>query len=133
MLLERLLFKQIEPYLESPEAIIITGMRRTGKTSLLQFIYKGLTSSNKLFLDLENPLNQKYFSCSHHHKSYDSINFSSLKSWFGFNVHANFFQNSFQWEAHVCYHVEWNHILKIFFFEFNFDFSVKKIRLRQGN
>ncbi|MDH5187170.1 MAG: ATP-binding protein [candidate division WOR-3 bacterium] len=61
MLKERLLFKRIEPYLDSKEAIVITGMRRTGKTSLLQFIYNRIKSANKLFLDLENPLNQKYF------------------------------------------------------------------------
>jgi len=68
MLIERLLYKQIKPYFGSPEAIIITGMRRTGKTSLLQFIYERIGSPNKLFLDLENPLNQKYFEESNYEK-----------------------------------------------------------------
>jgi len=68
MLIERLLYKQVKPYFDSPEAIIITGMRRTGKTSLLQFIYERVDSSNKLFLDLENPLNQKYFEESDYEK-----------------------------------------------------------------
>lgn len=61
MLRERALYSQIKPYFSSPEAIIITGMRRVGKTSLLQFIAEKIDSTNKLFLDLENPLNQKYF------------------------------------------------------------------------
>ena len=61
MLIERKIFRQIESYINSKEAIIITGMRRTGKTSLVRFIYEKIPSSNKIFLDLENPLNQKYF------------------------------------------------------------------------
>jgi len=68
MLIERSLFKEIKPYFDSSQAIIITGMRRTGKTSLLQFIYQRIDSSNKLFLDLENPLNQKYFEESDYEK-----------------------------------------------------------------
>jgi len=57
----RLIFNKIKPYFSSPEAIIITGMRRTGKTTLLNFIYEQIDSKNKFFLDLENPLNRKYF------------------------------------------------------------------------
>ena len=40
---------------------MVTGMRRTGKTTLLQFIYDKIDSPNKLFIDLENTLNRKYF------------------------------------------------------------------------
>jgi predicted AAA+ superfamily ATPase len=57
----RLLFDKIEPYLESSEAIIVTGMRRTGKTTLLKYIHEKIDSENRLFLDLEQPLNRKYF------------------------------------------------------------------------
>ncbi|MCK5848868.1 MAG: ATP-binding protein [Caldisericia bacterium] len=58
---ERDILKKIEPYRESKEAVIITGMRRTGKTTLLRYLYKETESENKLLLDLENPLNRKYF------------------------------------------------------------------------
>lgn len=61
MIKPRLILEEIRPYFESPEAIIITGMRRTGKTSLLKLINEQIDSKNKLFLDLENPLNRKYF------------------------------------------------------------------------
>lgn len=61
VMIERDLFKQIEPVLTSPEAIVITGMRRVGKTTLLHFIEEKLGHDNTLFLDLENPLNRKYF------------------------------------------------------------------------
>jgi predicted AAA+ superfamily ATPase len=36
-------------------------MRRTGKTTLLNFIFDQIDSKNKIFIDLENPLNRKYF------------------------------------------------------------------------
>jgi len=61
MLKERQLLKKIVPFLKSPEAIIITGIRRCGKTSLLRLIYDRINSENKIFLDMENPLNRKYF------------------------------------------------------------------------
>ena len=61
MIIQRELYAQVAPYLDSPEAIVITGMRRAGKTTLLRFIHDKIHSQNKLFLDLENPLNQKYF------------------------------------------------------------------------
>ncbi len=70
MIVQREIYTQIKKYINSPEAIIITGLRRTGKTTLLQYIYDGIDSNNKIFLDLENPLNQKYF---------DELNFDQIK------------------------------------------------------
>lgn len=61
MAIQRDIYKEIKPYFDSPEAIVITGMRRTGKTTLLRDIYEEIKSTNKLFVDLENTLNRKYF------------------------------------------------------------------------
>ncbi|MFO7928052.1 MAG: ATP-binding protein [Candidatus Humimicrobiaceae bacterium] len=61
MIIKRDIFNQIKKYIDSPEAIVITGMRRVGKTCLLKYIYDRIESENKIFLDLENPLNKKYF------------------------------------------------------------------------
>src|SRR4030065_1179363 len=61
MIKPRLILDKIKPHYDSPEAIIITGMRRTGKTTLLNLIFSHIQSANKIFLDLENPLNKKYF------------------------------------------------------------------------
>lgn len=85
MIIKRDIFKKIKPCLNSREAIIITGMRRTGKTTLLKFIFDKITSTNKLYLDLENPLYQKYFD----EEDYEKIKFNlEMKG-------LNFQQNSY--------------------------------------
>src|SRR3990172_12522924 len=61
MIYPRIIFNDIEKHFETPEAVILTGMRRTGKTTLLNLIRDSLKGDNKLFLDLENPLNRKFF------------------------------------------------------------------------
>jgi len=61
MIKKRDLFQKINPYIKAPEAIIVTGMRRTGKTTLLNYFFNKIDSDNKLFIDLENPVNRKYF------------------------------------------------------------------------
>ena len=57
----RKLYAQIADRIDAPEAIVITGMRRVGKTTLIRQVYDNLATNNKIFLDLENPINQKYF------------------------------------------------------------------------
>lgn len=61
MIIKRRIFQEIEKYQESREAIVITGMRRVGKTTLLNFFFEKIQSKNKIFLDLEDPLNQAIF------------------------------------------------------------------------
>lgn len=61
MIIQRELYNSIAPVLSSPEAIVITGMRRVGKTTLLKYIFEHIDSQNKIYLDLENPRNQIYF------------------------------------------------------------------------
>lgn len=72
MIIERDLYNTIKPYLKSDQAIVITGMRRVGKTYLLKFISNQIKSNNKLFLDLENPAHQQYFE----NEDYDQIKLS---------------------------------------------------------
>ncbi len=61
MIIKRDIFKRIEPFVNSQEAIIITGMRRTGKTTTLNYFYDRIDSDNKLYFDLENPYNRRLF------------------------------------------------------------------------
>ncbi len=61
MKVQRELLARIKLYLASKQAIVITGMRRVGKTTLLQSIFENTKSDNKLFIDLENVLNRALF------------------------------------------------------------------------
>lgn len=47
--------------LNHKEIVVVTGMRRVGKTTLLKMVYDQIIETNKIFLDLENPINQKIF------------------------------------------------------------------------
>lgn len=57
----RKLYSKIIDRLEASEAIVVTGMRRVGKTTLIKQVHDDIADKNKIFLDLENPINQKYF------------------------------------------------------------------------
>ena len=75
MIFPRSVLGDIERYLVTPEAVIINGMRRTGKTTLLNLIQDLIKSENKIFLDLENPLNRKYFEEEDYEKIKAAIEF----------------------------------------------------------
>jgi len=55
--LEPLLVKEID----KENIVVLTGMRQVGKTTLMKHIFNMIPSRNKVFLDMENPLNQKIF------------------------------------------------------------------------
>ncbi|TSC56108.1 MAG: Uncharacterized protein G01um101418_475 [Parcubacteria group bacterium Gr01-1014_18] len=61
MIFTRNLQPQLEKEITSDYIIVLTGMRRSGKTTLLRAVFDKIESKNKVFLDLENPLNQKFF------------------------------------------------------------------------
>lgn len=88
----RTIYKEIKHYLYSPEAVILTGMRRTGKTTLLNLIQEQIISGNKFFLDLENPLNRKYFEEENYEKIKTSFEFLGLD----FNVRSYIFLDEIQ-------------------------------------
>lgn len=54
---------------------MVTGMRRVGKTTLLRQIFDDLETDNRLFLDMENPVNQKYFE----EENYEAIKYQLEK------------------------------------------------------
>lgn len=53
--------KDLEESINTKEIVVLTGMRRTGKTTLLKMIFDKIESDNKVFLDLENILDQQIF------------------------------------------------------------------------
>lgn len=65
----RHILPQLEKEIETPEVIVITGMRQVGKTTLLEHLFSLIEVSNKVILDFENPLNRKIFE----EENYDAI------------------------------------------------------------
>lgn len=52
---------ELEEQLKFKEIVVVTGMRRVGKTTLLRMIYDSIKDENKVFLDLENLIDQEIF------------------------------------------------------------------------
>ncbi len=78
MIIERDIYSKIRPVINSSEAIILTGMRRVGKTTLLKFIMDKIDSDNKIFLDLENPATQKILENENYDKILESFKLLGL-------------------------------------------------------
>lgn len=78
MIIERDIYVRIKPFIGSAEAIVITGMRRVGKTTLLRYIMEKIESKNKIYIDLENPANRKYFEENNYGKIADSLRFLGM-------------------------------------------------------
>ena len=49
----RLIFPALKAALDDQRAIVLTGMRRTGKTTSLHWLLDQVPSTNKIYLDLE--------------------------------------------------------------------------------
>lgn len=66
---ERIIYKQLKEHLSKKIITVITGLRRTGKTTLLKKLLEDFESENKMYLDLERIDNRELFS----EKNYDNI------------------------------------------------------------
>jgi hypothetical protein len=89
----RELLTKIKPYLSSPQAIVITGIRRSGKTFLLHDLFNKTSSPNKIFLDLENPLIRKMFE----EENYETIKTNLEKQGINFSQKSFIFLDEIQW------------------------------------
>lgn len=61
MFTNRKLLDVLAKHADAREAIVVTGFRRVGKTILLKHIYDETVTKNKIFLDMESPVNQRVF------------------------------------------------------------------------
>ncbi|MDZ7624211.1 MAG: AAA family ATPase [Ignavibacteriaceae bacterium] len=57
---KRYLFNELSKYLDHKNALVITGMRQVGKTTLMRQLYEQIDSP-KLWYDFENPLDLLHF------------------------------------------------------------------------
>jgi len=92
MLKKRKIFDILAKYTASPEAIVVTGFRRVGKTSVLRHIFDKTKTSNKIFLDLESPVNQRLFA----EPNYDNIKSALSRLGINFNQKAYIFLDEIQ-------------------------------------
>lgn len=69
MFIPRAILPKLEQEINKKEATVITGMRRVGKTTLLNHLSEKITSKNKYIFDLENPLHRQVFE----EENYDNI------------------------------------------------------------
>ena len=61
MRFERKLLATLRERVDTPEIVVVTGMRRVGKTTALRMIHDEIPSRNKAFIDIENPIDQQAF------------------------------------------------------------------------
>ena len=92
MIYKREIFKKIERCLLSPEVLVLTGMRRTGKTTVLKYLFDKIESKNKLFLDIERPLNQEILA----NRDYEAVKLSFEKLGINFNEKNYIFLDEIQ-------------------------------------
>ncbi|OGY87165.1 MAG: hypothetical protein A2233_03475 [Candidatus Kerfeldbacteria bacterium RIFOXYA2_FULL_38_24] len=72
MYFKRKIEEKIRTQFDNEQAIIVTGMRRSGKTTLLRKLYNDL-SNNKVWFDFENPLDVKQFEDIDYNDIYQNI------------------------------------------------------------
>ncbi len=58
---KRLLYHQISQNIEHKNALVITGMRQVGKTTLMKQLFDAVQDRKKVWFDFDNPLDQKVF------------------------------------------------------------------------
>jgi uncharacterized protein len=66
---QRKLYPKLLEHAKKPQNTVLTGMRRTGKTTLVKQLLKDLPNKNALFLDLERIDNREIFL----QKNYDAV------------------------------------------------------------
>ena len=82
----------LERHNEAREALVLTGFRRVGKTVVMRQIYEQLETDNKLYLDLESPVNQRIFES----ENYDNIKLSLSGLGLNFEKRAYVFLDEIQ-------------------------------------
>lgn len=70
---KRLILSQIEKHIDHKNAIVITGMRQVGKTTLMRFVFAQIKNKPKLWFDFDNPLDQKIFENVEYRNIYENL------------------------------------------------------------
>ena len=57
----RKIYSELLSHAQTDFVTVLTGMRRTGKTTLIQQLLRDLPNKNALYLDLQRPDNRELF------------------------------------------------------------------------
>jgi len=66
---KRKLLETLRAWVDKQFVVVVTGMRQVGKTTLFRMLFEEIKSTNKVFLDMGNPIVQKIFQ----EQNYDNI------------------------------------------------------------
>lgn len=69
---KRVLYKELMKYIDHKNALVITGMRQVGKTTLMQQVFDTIDQP-KIWFDFDNPLDQKIFEELDYNNIYKSL------------------------------------------------------------
>src|SRR3990167_7390233 len=69
MFYKRKIYPELLSHTQSPFVTVLTGMRRTGKTTMVQQLLLDIPNKNSLYMDLQRPDNRELFS----QKNYEAI------------------------------------------------------------
>lgn len=69
MIYHRKIYSDLLEHAQMPLVTVLTGMRRTGKTTLIKQLLEDLPNKNSLYLDLQRPDNQELFV----NRNYDAV------------------------------------------------------------
>ncbi len=70
---KRFLSQEIEKHIEHKNAIVITGMRQVGKTTLMKQIFYLVSNKPAVWFDFDNPLDQKIFEDIEYRNVYERV------------------------------------------------------------
>jgi len=66
---QRNIYKTLLEHLKTPQVLVLTGIRRTGKTTLIKKLLEDFPGDNKLYIDLERIDNRELFT----EKNYENV------------------------------------------------------------
>jgi len=70
---KRLILSKIIEHIDHKNAIVVTGMRQVGKTTLMRSVFSKIESHPKLWFDFDNPLDQKMFEDIEYRNIYERL------------------------------------------------------------
>ncbi len=80
MFINRKKYSELKQLLEYDEIVVLTGMRRVGKTTLLKQLFKEIESDNKIFLDMENQIDRIVFDEKNYHNIINNLSAYGINS-----------------------------------------------------